>query len=568
MRKLPYFVALFSFLSLIIEYGFSWDISELVPIHFWELFLALFLTINLFWRSRGRKKKVFFFKENFFETILVILFLFSLALFALLKNNPVFLQFISRFTHFTPLTFFFLPVQVFLSLEIIIYLSNIPRILVHLPLKPGQLVVLTYLILVLLGTFLLSLPQANNGEKVSLLDRIFTATSATCVTGLTVVDISKTFRPFGQVIILLLIQVGGLGLVSFVTFFALIMGRGIGFKERAFLKDVFDYETVGELEKLVITILLFTFLIEGAGTLIMAKLFSQFPERIPSPFFYGLFHAVSAFCNAGFSLFSESLRSFISDTPINFSFAFLIILGGLGFLVVQDIIRFISRRLRRKQAILSLHTRLVLITTLLLLVGGFVVIFILFPSGYSLKERFLASFFQSVTARTAGFSTVEISSFPSSLQVLLIFLMFVGASPGSTGGGIKTSTFAVVILTVISYLKGKERVEVFTRTIPSILIHRIIAIVSFSLAVVAVSVFLLTLTEDFPFLSLLFEAVSAFGTVGLSHGITPQLTPAGKVILIFTMLVGRIGPLTLALAIGPRFKKVSYRYPEERVIVG
>jgi len=569
MRKIPYFLCFVAFVLLIVEYGFPWTKVKIMKFHIAELLLALYFTFRYLLEGGREKFSKVYLKENIGETVFLSLFFLSIVLLSILLRNPIFHKSYSLLPHFTPYTPFFLPLQIFLSLEILLHVSDLPRLFVHLPLKPGQLVVVTYLSIIILGTLLLSLPQAQNGGEISWLDRLFTASSATCVTGLTVVDISQVFTPYGQSIILLLIQIGGLGLVTFVTFFALLMGKGIGFRERAFLKDVLDYEVIGEMGRLVITILLVTFALEGMGTLVLSRIFSHYPEKIPSPFFFGLFHSVSAFCNAGFSLFKDSLRGFKDSISINLTFGLLIIIGGLGFLVIRDVLRFLIRRIRRKPSVLSLHTRLVLITTGILLFCGFAGFMILLPLGiYSFKERTLISFFQSVTARTAGFSTIDISTLPSPIQLLLIFLMFIGASPGSTGGGIKTSTFAVVLITVFSYLKGKERVEVFARTIPPLLVHRIIAIVSFSLFLVFFSTILLTLTEDYPFLSLLFEAVSAFGTVGLSHGITPYLSPWGKMTLIVTMLIGRIGPLTLAVAMGPRVKKVTYKYPEERVLVG
>ena len=301
----------------------------------------------------------------------------------------------------------------------------------------------------------------------------------------------------------------------------------------------------------------------------MLGVFSSFPQAIPSPYFFALFHSVSAFCNAGFSLFSNSLQNFRNSLSINFIFSVLIILGGLGFVVLIDLSKFFNRKIRKKFSILSIHSRLVLLTTVILIFSGFLLLlWINSGTTLSIKEKILTSFFQSVTARTAGFSTLEIRTLHPSAQLFLIFLMFVGASPGSTGGGIKTSTFAVVIITIFSYLRGKDRVEVWNRTLPSGLVHKIIAVVSFALFIIFFSTFLLLLIEGKEFLPTFFEVVSAFGTVGLSHGITPEFSSLGKIILMLTMLVGRIGPLTLALAVGPPGKKAKYTFPEEKVIVG
>ena len=568
-KRISYIFSFFAFLSLVLEYGFSWSSRGIINFHFFQLFLAFFFlieTVFLLYRGNYRRE---IWKVNIAEAFSLFVFFFLLIIFLFLLRSQYLSTHLLRMSHFLPQTPFFIPVQIYLSLQILAKASDIPRILVHLPLKGGQVVVLTYLGIIVLGTFLLSLPQAYGREYIPWIDRLFTATSATCVTGLTVLDISTSFTRFGQSIILLLIQVGGLGLVTFVSFFALIMGRGIGIRERALLKDVLDYDVVGELGRVVLTILLTTLFVEAIGTFALLRVFSSFPQPIPSPYFFALFHSVSAFCNAGFSLFSNSLQNFRNSLSINFIFSVLIILGGLGFVVLIDLSKFFNRKIRKKFSILSIHSRLVLLTTVILIFSGFLLLlWINSGTTLSIKEKILTSFFQSVTARTAGFSTLEIRTLHPSAQLFLIFLMFVGASPGSTGGGIKTSTFAVVIITIFSYLRGKDRVEVWNRTLPSGLVHKIIAVVSFALFIIFFSTFLLLLIEGKEFLPTFFEVVSAFGTVGLSHGITPEFSSLGKIILMLTMLVGRIGPLTLALAVGPPGKKAKYTFPEEKVIVG
>ncbi|NOZ63750.1 MAG: Trk family potassium uptake protein [Caldiserica bacterium] len=567
-KKFSYIFSFLAFVSLVLEYGFPWGNRGIINLHFSQLFLAFFFIVEilaLLYKGSYRKDT---WKANIAEAIsLFVFFILLLSFLFLLRSSHA--TYIVKLPHFLVQTPFFIPVQIYLALQILVKASDLPRTLVHLPLKPGQVVVVTYLGIIVLGTFLLSLPQAYGRGYIPLIDRLFTATSATCVTGLSVLDISTAFTRFGQSIILFLIQVGGLGLVTFVSFFALIMGRGIGIRERALLKDVLDYDMVGELGRVVLTVLLTTLFVEAIGTLALARVFSAYPQSVPSPYFFALFHSVSAFCNAGFSLFSNSLQDFRDSTSINLIFATLIIIGGLGFVVLMDLFKFFNRKIRKKFVVLSIHSRLVLLTTAILIFAGFVfLMWINYDSSLSLKGRILTSFFQSVTARTAGFSTIEVSKLNPAAQLFIIFLMFVGASPGSTGGGIKTSTFAVVIITIFSYLRGKDKVEVWHRTLPSGLVHKIIAVVSFAFFIIFSSTFLLLLVEGKSFLPTFFEVVSAFGTVGLSHGITSDFSFLGKIILMVTMLLGRIGPLTLALAVGPTGKKVKYAYPEEKVVVG
>ncbi len=567
-KKVSYIFSILAFFSLIFEYGFSWGSDVINFFHFFQIFLSFFFIVEILILLKQGNFRKGVWKESIAEAAsLFIFFILIISFIFILRSKYLFIQ-ISRFPHFTTGTPFFFTVQIYLALQILAKMSDLPHIFVHLSIKPAQVVAITYLGVILLGLLLLSLPQAH-GESISLVDRLFTATSATCVTGLSVLNISRAFTPFGQSVILLLIQIGGLGLVTFVSFFALILGRGIGIKEKAFLKDILDYDVVGELGKIISSILLTTLFIEGIGALILSRVFSYYPKLVPSPYFFAIFHSVSAFCNAGFSLFPNSLQNFRDSISINIIFSTLIILGGLGFLVIFDFFKFFGRKIRKRFSVLSLHSRLVLLTTGILIFLGFIFLFFLNQNpSFSLKGKLLSAFFQSVTARTAGFSTLKIGKLPTSAQLFLIFLMFVGASPGSTGGGIKTSTFAVVIITIFSYLRGKERVEVFHRRLPSGLVHKIIAIVSFALFTIFLSTFLLLIIEKKPFLPLLFEVVSAFGTVGLSFGITPEFSFWGKVVLMFTIIVGRIGPLTLALAVGPRGRKAKYTYPEEKVIVG
>jgi len=329
--------------------------------------------------------------------------------------------------------------------------------------------------------------------------------------------------------------------MTFTSFFALILGREFGIKDRVLLRDIFDYTSPGMVTRLILSILGITFLIETIGAFL---LYIQFLPQIGDSSFClysAIFHSISAFCNAGFSLYQDSFTKYEAHLGINLIMASLIIMGGLGFTVLINLLHWRPSRFKRKGKSLTVQSKLVLIVTSLLIGTGALFLLIGERDGVlkdlPLKRRLLGAFFQSITARTAGFNTLNIANLTNFSAFLLIILMFIGASPGSTGGGVKTSTFAILLLTINSMARGKSSL-------------------------------LLSLTENAPFINILFEEFSAFGTVGLSRGITPHLTSVGKIVIILTMLVGRIGPLTLALAIGGRKVSEPYKYPEEKIMVG
>jgi len=440
-------------------------------------------------------------------------------------------------------------------------------------LSPGGGVILSYVVGITLGTILLSFAFVSTGERLPLVDALFTSTSAFCVTGLTVVDTGKDLSSMGQILLLLMIQMGGLGFMTFSVFLFITLGTGLGSRERYLMQETFANAPIGDIYTLLKSIFLFTFVIEGVGALVLfLHWMNQFaPGRA---LYLALFHSVSAFCNAGFSPFSDSLMLYRGDAVVNFTFMVLIILGGLGFFVLYEASLFRSLKLKRRQ--LSLHTRMVIYSTAILILFG-AVSFYLLESHHNLQrlslgEMISASFFQSVTARTAGFNTVEISALSSATLFVLLFLMFVGASPGSCGGGIKTTSVAVLVALMYNRVKGRGVVNLFHRTIPGEVVTKAAAIVL--LAILAISFFAALLMISQPkattehFLQYLFEAFSAFGTVGLSMGATANLNALGKLILVILMLLGRVGLLTVAYAVVGREAKVHIQYNEENVMIG
>ena len=435
-------------------------------------------------------------------------------------------------------------------------------------LSPNQILVLGFLSTIIVGTFLLHLDGASANEgHIEWIDAIFTATSATCVTGLIVLDTGSDFSLFGQWVILILFQIGGLGIMTFSTMFAFLLGKKISLRQRLIIQESLNQFSIGGLVRLAKYILLFTLFFEGLGTLLLYLNWHQLSSP-HSSLFLSFFHAVSAFCNAGFSLFSDSLEAYISNTGINIIFLILIIFGGIGFLVLVEFYEYPKRKR------FSLHSKLVIVTTVILLVLGTVGILLLENQNldtiqpYSLKGRLLSSFFQSATARTAGFNTIPIGLMSHSALLFLIVLMFIGASPTSTGGGIKTTTFCILFLRMYYTLKGRNNLYVYRRQIADDVVNKAWVILMLSMSWITVMTLFLSYFESFDFIKLFFEIISAFGTVGLSTGITSTLSSPGKIIIILTMFFGRLGPLALALSLIINRQAESIQYPEDRVMVG
>ncbi|WRP06120.1 TrkH family potassium uptake protein [Rossellomorea aquimaris] len=433
-------------------------------------------------------------------------------------------------------------------------------------LSPPQLLVVTFLFFIIVGMGLLKLPFATT-ESITWLDALFTTTSAMTVTGLAVVDTGDAFTLFGEVIIMSLIQIGGLGIMSFAVLIFMMLGKKIGFKERLLLQQALNQTSVGGVIKLVKYLFIFSFLVEGFAVLLLAS------EWVPEfgwrrGLYVSIFHSISAFNNAGFSLWSDSLMGYVGNPIVNITISFLFIVGGIGFTVLVDLWK--SKTIRR----LSLHTKIMIVGTFVINVFAFMMIFILEYNNPNtlaqlpLLDKLFASYFQAVTPRTAGFNSIDYGSMERSTLLLTILLMFIGAGSASTGGGIKLTTFVVISLSVFAFLKEKREIRIFRRTIDQNYIFKALAVSMISVLLVFTALFFLDMTEkNASFLSILFEVVSAFGTVGLSMGITGSLTAIGKWIIIIVMFVGKLGPLTLAFSLS-RPDKEKIRYPKEDILTG
>ncbi|MGE5396509.1 MAG: TrkH family potassium uptake protein, partial [Chitinophagales bacterium] len=417
-------------------------------------------------------------------------------------------------------------------------------------LRPAQLILLGFASVIIIGAILLTMPFCvRSGGFNNLVDALFTATSAVCVTGLVTVDTGTFYNSFGHVVIIILIQIGGLGIITATTFYAMVLGKRIGLRERILIQQALNREKLGGVVRLVRSILITTAIIEGTGAIILFVAFLKY-FSVPKALWYGIFHSISAFCNAGFDLLGQdffpycSLITLQGNELILTTVAFLLVLGGIGFTVILEVYR------QRKFKSLSLHSKIVLVVTGMLMVLG-MIFFLFSESGSTFRsmgiiDRIFNSFFLSVTPRTAGYTAVDLGKAVPATWLVLMLLMFVGASPGGTGGGIKTTTFSVLLLAIWARLQGREDVELFDRRIDKDVVYRSLVITTLALAAFFGCSVLLSLVDSHDVVKLMFDAVSAFGTVGLTTGITPELTTAAKIILIFLMFFGRLGPLTMA----------------------
>ncbi|MEJ2219483.1 MAG: TrkH family potassium uptake protein [Desulfobacterales bacterium] len=444
--------------------------------------------------------------------------------------------------------------------------------------SPARVSIYAFATLISIGTALLMLPAASTVGRLRFVDALFTAASASCVTGLAVVDTGSALSAFGQLVILVVIQSGGLGIMTISTLFLLLGGRRPSLAGRMLIQDTFTRGGERSVRDIIWSVVQFTLVIEGIGALL---LFPRFLSGMTAgdALYCSVFHAVSAFCNAGFSLFPDSLIAYREDYILNLVICFLIICGGIGFLVLSELRQNFSLN-RCGWSRLSLHSRLVLtVTGILLISSSMTIIFMEWHNTLaplSLPGRVLAGFFQAVSARTAGFNTLAVNEMANETLFLLILLMFIGASPGSCGGGVKTSTFASLVVLGLSRLRGKERPQIFHRTISTASIGKAISVVLISTIIIMVANMVILMVElgETPhpmsrgkFLELLFEVVSAFGTVGLSAGVTAGLSMAGKLILSMVMFVGRLGPLVVAMAVS-RGTAPRFYYAEEEIMSG
>ena len=445
--------------------------------------------------------------------------------------------------------------------------SFINKIYDKITLNPPLVLSLGFAILITFGGVLLSLPFfTKSGEATDLIDSMFVAASASCVTGLTPVNTFEHWNTYGHVLLIILIQIGGLGVMSLASIIPLILGKKIGMKSRQILKEQLNVESLEGMIVLFKYVLVFTFGIEILGAILLSFRFIPL-YGAGTGIWYSIFHSISAFCNAGFDILGDSMYPFRDDILVNLTLSALVIVGGLGFVVTSELFR------RRSFEKISTHSKLVLLISGVLLVLG-TVMFLFLENGdgvlqyESVKGSILESFFQSVVARTAGFYSVDLSKIKDSTALMLMGLMFVGGSPGSTAGGIKTTTLGVLFISTHAVVRGESEPVVFGRHIGIDVVRKALAIFLVSITIVLSVSFILTITESARLVDILYETVSALATVGASKGITADLSDVGKILITFCMYLGRLGPMTMAFAFGMKDKKSLIRYPESFISIG
>lgn len=446
--------------------------------------------------------------------------------------------------------------------------NRLQRVQEKITSNPPLYLTLGFAILILLGGLILSLPVfTRSGKSTDLIDSIFVASSASCVTGLSTVNTAEHWNTYGHILILILIQVGGLGVMTIATFFPLLMRKKIGLKSRQILKEQMNIESLEGIIKLFRYVLFFTFLVEFIGAFFLSIRFVPIYGFVKG-WWYSIFHSISAFCNAGFDLLGDSIYPLRNDLLINITLMLLIVIGGLGFMVTAEIFR------KRSFEKLSAHAKLVLIISIsLILIGTLAFYLIERQAGgvlyrESFKNSIMQSAFQSVSARTAGFYSVKLNQMHDTSVLLLIILMVIGGSPGSTAGGLKTTTFGVLVLSTISICKQEDEVRIFKKRIDPKTIRKALAIIMVYLALIFIVILILSLSENFKVIDISYEVASAFATVGASRGITGDLSNLGKILITISMYLGRIGPMTMAYSFGLKSKAKYTRYPEANISIG
>ncbi|OQA02363.1 MAG: Ktr system potassium uptake protein B [Planctomycetes bacterium ADurb.Bin412] len=562
---------LLALLCLIEEYGF-----KTLPLHNWVLHLLQMISVIVLLITRYYLWSIS--KERRWKHLLPDIILLVVQILALLFL-PQMLREVAP-----PSRIFWSLFHVFLLAMVVLRVARY-TVTVASGRSPTRVLFGSFTFVIFTGAILLMLPAAHRGETISFTDAVFTATSATCVTGLTVLDTAGGFTHLGQTIILFLIQIGGLGIMIFGTLFAFVLGNPLTLRESVAMKDILNEQAPGRITRLVVFICFSTFLIELLGFCGLLDMWDS-PLPLADRIYKSMFHAISAFCNAGFALQPDSLIPYRSSFQVYTVICPLVVLGGLGFPVLFNLFDVMGSRLKKlfrpgtrrraENITLTLHSKIVLITTVVLIAAGWLLLTLLElnrPDGSSVSiwQACRDSLFNSITSRTAGFNTVVIAQLSAGAKMLMIFLMYIGGSPSSTAGGIKTITVAIMTLAIYSTIRRREQVHAFHRTIPVNIVRRAAILLTVYSLLIWFFTLLLTLTEKSlgaDLLDLLFEVTSALGTVGLSTGVTAHLTWAGKWIIIVAMFIGRLGPLSLLAALTFNYRNIRYEYPSEPLVVG
>jgi len=586
LKILAYINSVFAFIFLLYRYGFYLSDQEVADVMFrfdiqFIAYILIFVLRILFSFDRleyikGHRLETFLNVSILMHGLVNYFFDFKFLLFLAQKVGSTYPEL--TYQHYT---------SSFLAFFIGLVVTEASTKISDLRIKPATTFIISFVILILGGTGLLMLPTMTVGtHSMPFIDALFTSTSASCVTGLIVVDTGTYFTMKGKIIIVLLIQLGGLGIISFATFFATFLSKGVGIKHQAIIQDFLSSESLSGAKGMLRDIVFITLLIEALGAVAVFfswdeefgeyKMFSSLGDKI----FHSVFHSVSAFCNAGFSTFTDGLYNNDSEKQIrkmyalHFVIAIIVIFGGLGFTTIKDIFNpeSIRERMRHSWKKWKIGTKISFYYSMVLVALG-TLAFMFFEieqlRDRTIIEAFITSFFQSVVTRTAGFNTMDFGTLRLPTIILTMFLMFIGGCPGSTAGGIKVNTFVLVTLSSYANIRGQKNISLYKRNIPTDLVNKAFAILMFSVTYNVIAVFMLSITDpDKEAVKLLFEQISAFATVGLSMGITSGLSDWGKFIIVVSMFIGRVGTLTLALALSRSVKTNSFRYPDAHFMVG
>ncbi len=577
LNTFSFYTSFLAFGLMIIEAGFYKELLyRSQVIYFYDLsFLLTIFNIfyyNIYKKSRATRK---LWPLEIIIILLVILYYAARLEYNFLDSRN--LRFVNQRLLYLLIALCF--IRDFSSLHI-----NFKRTFIN----PAQLFISSFIGIIFLGTAMLLMPNATTKE-ISVLDALFTSTSAVCVTGLVTLDTAKDFTLFGKIIILALIQTGGLGIMTFASYFSYFFRGGSSFENQISLSEMTSSDKLGDVFNTLKRVLVITVTVEllGAALIYLSLDRSLLGNSTNNGIMFSVFHSISSFCNAGFSTLTGGLSEpgYEHNYSLHLIIAFLFIFGGLGFPIVYNVYKYIhhliqnillskitKERYKYTPWVININTRIILITTAVLLVGGTALIY-LFEKDGALKNHtyfgtVVEAFFISASNRTAGFNTVNMVSLSGPTIMICMLLMWIGASPASTGGGIKTTAFAIAILNIIAFARGKSRTEVYRREISDNSVKRAFAIIALSLIIIGFAIFLLVLTEkDKDLMSLAFEVFSAYSTVGLSLNLTPTLTPAGKLIIITVMFIGRVSMLSLLIALAKREKYFNYRYPKEEIMI-
>lgn len=556
---------------LFLEFGTTQTLPIIVLINILDFILLFLFIADIVIKAMGHQNARTFMSIYWFDTLFLLVF-------AVLFIASKYIFFRAEYSNAGISSNLMLIRNIFVILKIITRISKMNELVKRFTTNPAQTMILSFFFLIIAGALLLILPYSvNRGQSIGIIDAFFTSVSAVCVTGLITVDTQTTFSLFGKTVIMLLIQSGGLGIMLFGFLTAFIMRKKISVEDKMAVQYMVNAQNMRDIENTVIKIITFTFIIEFVGTIILFPAMQKAGNGVP-PLFNALFHSVSAFCNAGFALFSDSLESFQTSLSVNATVMILIILGGLGFSVMDNLFKFIHHRIVRKTTgksiiaeKLSLNTKVVIIMTFLLILTGAFLIYGFehgrHMSSMDMDISYMASFFQSVTLRTAGFNTLGIGALSFPVIVVMMIFMFIGGGAGSTAGGVKVNTIAVIGGYIKSLLNRTDDTVIFKEFISKAVVLRAFTIVFIGILIVIAAFFILSITERQSARDTLFEVISAFGTVGLSTGITSELTLTGKLVIMLTMFAGRLGFLTIISALS-KAGHVRVQYPTGYVNIG